>query len=349
MRTLPVSLYLTRRKSDKSMKTAIVLFLFKRRETLQSIIERVRQYSPTRLYLIADGPRTASEREAIELTRELAESLIDWECEIVRRYAPTNIGVYRNIGEGARWVLSMEERAIFLEDDSLPEITFFQYCDTLLDRYAQNDSVLWICGTNYMSDSSHIGDSSYYYTRLLLPCGWASWSKKFLRHYDGELSSLSENTVRMMEHTYIDRRLFFQERQTIKQTRFNFLRDPRLVSWDRQMAYSVRATGMYGIAPVRNQIRNIGVDEHSIHGGTSMEREMTRRFCEVPTSPLTFPLAAPPRLEVNRDFEAATERILLYPLSGRFRRYVGRAVKRLLGIDPDDSISLLLKSRKGLK
>lgn len=327
--------------------TPVGVFLFKRSDTLREIFARIRAYAPTRLYLLADGPRSEDEARATESTRLLAESLVDWECEVVRRYQIDNVGVYRNIGEGAKWVLAREETCIFLEDDNLPAETFFRYCDELLARYRDDDDVLWICGTNYLQDTSDIGSSSYYYTRLLLPCGWATWSQKFLRDYDGELTSLSESTLDRIKGTYLDRRLYAQERQTIVQTRLSYLRNPRLVSWDRQMAFSIRSKGRFGIAPARNQIRNIGVDEHSIHGGTSLRNPMTARFCEIPTSNLSFPLISPSQRAVTREFEVATESVLLYPLSERVKRQVGRVLKRLLRMNPDDSLSLFLRHRRG--
>ncbi len=327
------------------MKSPVVLFIFKRSETLPAIIDRIRSYAPEKLYILGDGPRSPDEAVLTEKTRSLALSLVNWECQVIEKFERENIGVYRNIGEGAKWVFSKEKRAIFLEDDSLPEITFFRYCDDLLDRYENNSEILWVCGTNYLEDTQSLDQSSYYYTRNLLPCGWASWSSKFLSEYDGELASLNEETVSTMRETYQDKRLFEQELQAVKQTRFNYLRNPNSISWDRQMVFSVRSKLRYGIAPALNQIRNIGADEHSIHGGTSTKKTMTGRFCEIPTHPLSFPLKAPANLRINQEFETEIEAIILQPFSGRMLRQIGRMIKRMCGIDPDDSLALILKNR----
>lgn len=328
------------------MKSPVVLFIFKRSETLPAIMERIRQYAPDKLYILADGPRNIEEKVLTDRTRSIVLSLIDWKCDLIKRFENDNIGVYKNIGEGAKWVFGQEDQAIFLEDDNLPEITFFKYCDDLLERYKNNEKILWICGTNYLEDSRHIDKSSYYYTRNLLPCGWASWSSKFLSNYDGELTTLSNESIAEMRKTYLDIRLFKQELQTVKQTRYNYLRNPKSVSWDRQMVYSVRSKLKYGIAPALNQIRNIGADKHSIHGGTSTKKVMTARFCEIPTHPIVFPLTAPATISINNVFESATEKAILSPLSGRIIRKIGRVIKMIIGIDPDDSLALILKNRK---
>lgn len=326
------------------MKTPVVLFLFKRHETLERIFEVIRSYKPERIYLLGDGPRNIEEKRHVEKARALALSLIDWECTVIKRFHEENVGVYSNIGEGASWVFEREKTAIFIEDDNLPEETFFNYCDELLEKYAIEEKVLWICGTNYMVDTTHISPHSYYYTRHLLPCGWASWSSKFLKYYDGELTSISKSKIEVMKSTYLDERLFHQELQTIKQTRFNFLRNKKSVSWDRQMCYSVRANGLYGIAPSVNQIKNIGVDEHSIHGGNSLKKEMTFRFCERETKKITFPLISPDSISMDARFERLTSDIILYPFDLRVKRAIGRLIKRMVGLDADDSLALYIKN-----
>jgi hypothetical protein len=37
-------------------------------------------------------------------------------------------------------------------------------------------------------------------------------------------------------------------------------RGERPISWDYQMDFSIKAYGLYGICPCKNQIKNIGVD-----------------------------------------------------------------------------------------
>ncbi|MEF1172545.1 hypothetical protein REH73_09005, partial [Vibrio sinaloensis] len=114
-------------------KVPVAIFLFKRKETLERIFERIREYAPEKVYLIGDGPRNSEEEIEVLLAREHAESLIDWQCDIIRNYTSENRGVYKNIGLGASWVLEKEDRAIFLEDDNLPEQSFFPFCEELLD------------------------------------------------------------------------------------------------------------------------------------------------------------------------------------------------------------------------
>ena len=116
----------------KEIDIPVVLFLFKRIEKTVQIVRQIREVRPSKIYLIGDGARNKDEIHDVLKCRNDVEKCIDWKCEIIRNYAETNRGVYRNIADGALWVFERETKAIFLEDDNLPAISFFQYCKELL-------------------------------------------------------------------------------------------------------------------------------------------------------------------------------------------------------------------------
>ena len=109
----------------------IVLFIYRRKSTLPQIVSRIAEVKPKKFYIIADGPRNDKENKEVIECRELVESLITWDCEVIKNYSIENRGVYNNIGGGAQWVFEREEKAIFIEDDNLPEVTFFDYAKEL--------------------------------------------------------------------------------------------------------------------------------------------------------------------------------------------------------------------------
>ncbi|XBG32960.1 hypothetical protein ABH853_08160 [Pseudomonas sp. 13.2] len=111
------------------------------------------------------------------------------------------------------------------------------------------------------------------------------------------------------------------------------------------MSFSIRAHNLYGIVPAYNQITNIGVDNHSTHGGTSMEDVMTERFCGLPTRPMEFPLRHPKALLIDDAFEVAVAKIILHPKFFSAKSRLSRAVRKLLGIRKTESILGYLKSK----
>ena len=74
-----------------------------------------------------------------------------------RKFAASNLGLRRNVSEGLDWVFAQTEEAIILEDDCLPEPSFFPFCDELLERYREDATVGMICGTNLAPRRDHRG------------------------------------------------------------------------------------------------------------------------------------------------------------------------------------------------
>ena len=104
----------------------VAMFIFKRKDTVLRIIDRIREVKPQTFYLIADEGRNEEEKALVKDCREAVEKAIDWDCNLIKNYAMENRGVHAQIGMGALWVFEREERAIFLEDDNLPEVSFFE-------------------------------------------------------------------------------------------------------------------------------------------------------------------------------------------------------------------------------
>lgn len=310
----------------------VCLIIFKRSEKGVRILQQIAKVRPRRLYLLGDGPRSEEERAAVEQCRREIEAAVTWDCEIVRNYAEHNRGVFENIAGCAKWVLEREECAIFLEDDNYPEETFFEYCRQMLHRYRDDDRVLWVCGTNYMTEYVPEDGSDYMFTRLMLPCGWGSWSHKFARWYEDTFSGIDSPEVRRkIRNSFMSKRLGRQNLHCWG-LEVDLLRDglPPM-SWDYQMAYSLCVHDKVGIAPRYNQIRNIGIDEFGTHGTGDPTFEMTKRYCEIPTRKFQFPLRHPAEVKIDRGFTRLTEQIMLWPRSLWWRARGVMGLKRLIG------------------
>lgn len=310
----------------------VALILFRRTDTLPRIIGRLREVQPSKVYLLADCGRNETERKETDFCRAEAERLIDWDCTVVKYYAEQNRGVYENIGGGAKWVFEREETAIFIEDDNLPEVTFFRYAKELLEKYKDDPRVAWICGTNYFTEMK--SDVSYKFTKHLLPCGWASWSSKFADIYDGELENMKKPSyVFNFFKNQHPKLLGFYRFQCLKNEKFHRKVTGKFISWDYQMVWSVRSRDMYGIIPMCNQITNIGVDDISEHGGTTKQNVMTDRFCEIPSKPLTFPLKHPEKVALDKDCEKSIGNIICPPPKSTVKLIISSKLKHLMGYD----------------
>ncbi|WP_233077983.1 hypothetical protein [Rheinheimera soli] len=324
----------------------VVLFLFKRIDKSVEIIRQISKVKPMRIYLLSDAGRNDSEQKLVEECRRLVESEITWECEIVRKYATENIGVFGNIAEGARWVFEQESFAIFLEDDNLPELTFFQFCKEMKDRYENEERILWVCGTNYLKSYEPENGASYVITKNMMPCGWASWSKKFLKYYDGELKLYQDVYLReRVRHEYRSEKLYIQDTYNLKYELEHKLLNGRFYSWDYQMSFSIRVHNLFAIVPKYNQIKNIGIDDDSTHGGSDSTDLMLKRFCNLDTKPMVFPLIHPKSLLIDLKFEDAVSDIIVDPRFFSLKAKASRLIRDKLNLGLTKSLLYSLKER----
>jgi len=122
--------------SEISLNTAVAFIIFKRPEETQRVFAEIRKVKPPKLLVVADGPRP--DRPGEDLQCAAARAIIDqvdWECEIFRNYADSNLGCRDHVSSGLDWVFDTVEEAIIIEDDCLPDPTFFRFAEELLERY----------------------------------------------------------------------------------------------------------------------------------------------------------------------------------------------------------------------
>jgi hypothetical protein len=176
-----------------------------------------------------------------------------------------------------------------------------------------NDEILYIAGTNYLEKFKFKNNSSYGFSRNMFPCGWASWNTKFLKFYDGSMIHFNAQSQKNIKESYKNK-VFYK----YDLTRFNSefkrkLNNENFVSWDYQLAFSLRYFKKYCIVPSFNQILNIGVDDISIHGGSTSELIMTKRLTGMKSHPIIFPLNHPININENVKFEKKIEHLLTPP------------------------------------
>lgn len=325
----------------------VVLIIFKRKDTVLRIIEQIKAVRPTKIYLLADAGRDVEENRLVLECRNAVESAIDWDCEVIKNYAKENRGVHANIGLGAMWVFDQEEKAIFLEDDNYPTIGFFNYCKECLEKYKEDEEIFWICGTNYLQKCAPANGASVFKSQHLMPCGWASWSSKFKKYYDYDFKMASDELwEKKLKKKYKDKKLYLQQRGSIKGEISRRLSTGAYRSWDYHTLFSIKMNDLWGIVPKYNQIENIGVDDFSTHGGTSMNIEMTKRFCGINTYELELPLDLPEASKLDSKFESAIGEIILYP----FKNWTIMVLRDLLSLPENvrlrNAISYYIKNRK---
>ena len=127
---------LEREQVGETLKTPVALFVFNRPETTARVFSAIRGTAPSKLFVVADGPRPdrPGEADLCDAARSVAAA-VDWECDVRKLGSDINLGCRRRMSSGLDWLFEQVDEAIILEDDCLPHPTFFPFCEELLARY----------------------------------------------------------------------------------------------------------------------------------------------------------------------------------------------------------------------
>ncbi len=240
----------------------VAVFFYRRPDHLRQVMDRIREVKPARLFGVSDGPKPGDPATAagVEASRRIFREAIDWPCqwEILER--ETNLGSYLSVSRGLDWVFERVGETIILEDDTVPDPTFFRFASELLAKYQENLSVGSISGDNYDDPEDWPGPESYRFTRYHHAWGWATW-KRAWQYFDREeqLLPLVEDRKWRKEQGISRKEWPYWERC------FRRSYAKKLDTWDYRWTLSLWCRGMFSIVPQVNLVRNIGFDSLGTH------------------------------------------------------------------------------------
>jgi hypothetical protein len=212
------------------------------------------------LFVSADGPRPdkAGEQEKCEEARSIIRA-IDWECTLQTNFSKENLGCKVGVSTGIHWFFSHVSEGIILEDDCVPELSFFRFCEELLMYYRDDERIMHIAGVNFQ-DGRTRGDGSYYFSQINHVWGWATW-KRAWNKYDVTVATfpdlISQKLLSSVYPNAATRRYWMKN--------INLVYRNRKDTWDIQWQYAVSVNNGLAIVPNVNLVSNIGFDAQATH------------------------------------------------------------------------------------
>ena len=167
---------------ENRLKTPILFLVFNRLETTKQVFDVIRLGKPERLYIAADGPRLerVGEAEKVQSVQDYVLSNIDWDCEVKTLIREQNLGCRKAVSNAIDWFFEHEEAGIILEDDTVPDPSFFQFCQELLEYYWEDERVMSIVAPNIQGALNL--EQSYLFSRYSLFWGWATWRRAWQKY-----------------------------------------------------------------------------------------------------------------------------------------------------------------------
>ncbi len=284
---------------------AVLLITFNRLEQTKKVFEQIRLIKPSRLYLSSDAPRSYKYKEDVIVAeiRQWLLSSIDWECEVKTKFNTINLGCGRGVSSAISWFFGYEKEGIILEDDCLPDQSFFTFCEEMLKRYRDEKKVMMVSGNSFLKDLSV--RESYYFSQYTHMWGWATWSNRW-QLYDKETKPWSK--ILFKAHF---RAFSYQERLywklCILKTFFKIVS-----AWDYPWFSIVCNHQGLSIVPKVNLVTNIGFISDSTH---TKERNV---LINTSLEEIDFPLRHPTSIIENKEYDQIERDLLKYSFSKRF-------------------------------
>ncbi|HTK18630.1 MAG TPA: hypothetical protein VL442_03935 [Mucilaginibacter sp.] len=280
------------------LETPVLFLIFNRPDTTQLVFESIKKQKPVKFYIAADGPRQniQSDQDKCALAKKIVDEGIDWPCEVKTLYRENNLGCGKAVSEAITWFFTHEERGIILEDDCLPDQSFFEFCSTLLEKYANTKEVMTISGTNFLPKGWKTKKQSYHFAHVGI-WGWATW-KRAWKLYDYNMTTWDNKANKKKIRRAMNNDNWFN---LYYSGLFDITYQKKLDTWDAQWVYCILNNGGAAINPSVNLVRNIGFGPDATHTTSS-----TGSYSNLKAQQIKFPLKHPVNIKVDKKYLQAT-------------------------------------------
>ena len=306
-----------------SFDVPILLITYKRLDTTQKVLERIAQIKPSLLYVSSNAPDPAKpdDNEKVLAVRSMIEKRIDWPCNVKKLYRTDHVGAGVSISSAISWFFENVEEGIILEDDTLPAISFFNYCKLLLDKYRNEQKIKIIGGSNYSNREIEC-KSTYYFTAFPHIWGWATW-KRTWSEYDFTLNSIRDDEVRDLLKKY------FTRNEVIDSwvNSYNMVKDGKTFPWDFQLGFSIFKNAGINIVSAKNLVSNIGFGLEATNTKNTEDELSNATLTEVTG------MIHPEKIEINKVQDRYTEMKVAESLKPRtnVKRLISKVVNMITG------------------
>lgn len=269
-------------------QNAPVLFLiFNRPNKARRVFERIREAQPAQIFIAADGPRENKPGETMlcKETRKTVLDLIDWPCEVKSLFRDENLGCKNAVNSAITWFFQHVKEGIILEDDCLPDLSFFSFCSDMLERYRDNKQVMHIGGANNV-DYIPEKNVSYYFSHFASIWGWATWKDAWEQN-NQELTNWPE----IKEKNILEQHCISARERALYEKHLDAVYSQELDTWDYGWSFTITINDGVSILPRHNLVRNIGFGPGAAHTSNPLNKLRFRK-----AHSLVFPLIHPDKI-----------------------------------------------------
>lgn len=269
--------------------TPILFIIFNRPDTTSKVFDEIKRIRPGKLFIAADGPRknNAEDIKNCKLSRSIVAK-IDWECKIERHYSEINLGCKTRVSSAIDWFFNQVEEGIILEDDCLPDQSFFKFCEILLEYYRDDKRIMMISGDNFQFGKKR-GEASYYFSIYTHIWGWATWRRAW-----GKFDIEMKTYPKFLRENMIKKIFSRSTEQTYWLDIFNKMFYKKIDTWDYIWTYTCWYNKGFACIPNKNLVINIGFRQDATH-----TKIITPNLNQIKLENIELPLIHPNNIILN--------------------------------------------------
>lgn len=322
------------------VKTAILIIGFKRKDTLEQVLSSVKMVNPKKIYIALDGPREKNEDDFAKTgdVHKLCDS-IDWCADVRKKFRTENAGCKRNVEEAISWAFETEERLIILEDDIVASVSFYRFCDEMLEFFVDNQRVWNICGYSPI-DFSNQYNASYYFSSCGGIWGWATWKDRWEKR-DTTMEQITNDNIKKKVISLFKRKAHGKLQYTYYLNTYKEINEGISQGWDYTWSFSGLKNDSYILMPIKSLVQNVGFGNDSLHGGRP-----SSPFAQVKANEMDFPIKHLKTVETNMNFDAQVMKMRFRNGNPLWYAYLGNIYRRYY---PSKDIKVVAYLKKIIK
>lgn len=288
----------------------VVLLGYARPKETKQIIERINRSETKKVYFFVDFPNDTEDAKLIQLNSDVKKlkNTFSKTIDVESVFFEKNIGPFEAYNQCMSYVFGKEEQLIFLEDDKLPSVSFFSFCSELLDKYKNDERILFISGINSNTSILDGYDYDYFFASNNSSWGHAIWRRTYNK-FDSIFNVIKDDYYRkLIQQTYIFNKNNHDVLAEIQSYKDHGKYNGHVASMEFYMMGTLGIlTNSLVIVPSKNLISDTGATEYTVHGDEYklMTRNQKKIFFRE-TYELTSPLKHPPFMISDFRFNKST-------------------------------------------
>ena len=234
--------------------------VYKKPGTTLEVVDTLRKSSIKKLYISINTPLKSYKEDIIKNNNVInIVKNINWDCAVKYKIRKKYVDPYTSYNEAIKWFFKNEKEGIILEDDTLPNKSFFLFCSELLKKYRNNKKIAQICGSSFLNQKS-INRTNYFFSNYNLCWGYATW-RRSIQDYDEHMKEWPEIKKNKVFTNIVNDKKFLSYWTDIFDTQYK----KKFKAWDYRWLYSNWVKNKLSIIPKKHLVQNIGFVKEATH------------------------------------------------------------------------------------